>query len=102
MRGNCTPVVVQCAEYLSVAAVADAGAHQYHQVGAGEQRLSQAEAFPDQAFYPIAFDGVPSGANGNHRAEPGVLQAVTRRQHGDQPISGLVFALLEDPLVLGC
>ncbi len=101
MRGNCTPVIVQCAEYLSVAALADTGANQYHHVGSAEQSLPRAEAFPYQPFHPVAFDGVAGGSDGHRGAKPGVVQPVAGRQHGDQPITGFVFAMLENPLVLG-
>jgi len=101
MRGNCTPVVVQCADYLLVAALADTGAHQYYQVVAGQQYLPCAETFADQALHPVAFDRIAGSLDRDHGAEPGVVQSVGARQYRDQAVTGLVLAVLEYPLESG-
>jgi hypothetical protein len=100
MRGNCTPVAVQCAGYLLVAACADTRSHQYHQVIAAKQCLLQAETFADHAFYPVAFDRVAGSPDRYYRAEPGVIQTVGGGQHRDQAVTCLVLAMFKNPLVL--
>lgn len=102
MRGNCTPVVVQCADYLLVAAFADTRAHQHNQVKASELRLAAAETFPDQALYPVAFDRVAGRLDRNHGAQAGTVQAIGGCQQRNQAVTGLVLAVLENSLVLGC
>ena len=102
MRGNCTPVVVQCADYLLVAARADTRANQHYQVYAAQHRLPFAETFADQAFYPVAFDGVTGSLDRDHSTEPGMVQAVAAGQYCDQTVTGLVLAVLEYPLKPGC
>jgi len=101
MRGNCTPVVVQCAEYLLVTAFADARTHQDDQISATEQRLLQAETFTNQALYPVTPDRVARRLYRDHCAKPRMIQAVSGREYGDQAVTGLVLAMFEHPLVLG-
>lgn len=101
MRGNCTPVVVQCADYLLVTAFADTGSHQHHEIDAGEQRLSVAEAFPYQALHPVTPDCVAGRLDRDCCAQPGAVQAICGRQHRNQTVTGLVLAVLEKPLILG-
>jgi hypothetical protein len=57
MRGNCTPVGIECAVNLLIAAGADSRAHQNNQIQTAEHRLPQSKAFPYQALYPVAFRG---------------------------------------------
>jgi hypothetical protein len=101
MRGNCTPVVVECADYLLVAARADGGPGQNHQILATEHRLMQTETFTDQALYPVSLYGTSGGLDGNGRSQTRVIQTVGDRQDRYQCIAGLVLTTPEDPLILG-
>jgi len=102
MRGNCTPVVVECADYLFVAAFTDTVTYQHHDVKAGKPSLTVAETFPNQALYPVAFNGVAGCLDRDHGAEAGMIQTVGGSQQRNQAVTGLVRAVLENPLVLGC
>ncbi len=100
MRGNCTPVVVQCADNLLVSAFTDAPTDQDHQIAAAEQRLLSAETFADQPFYPVALNRVTGRANRNHRSQARLLETVGGSQYRNEPVAGLVLAMLEHPLKL--
>ncbi len=101
MRGNCTPVGVESMDYLLVTAGADPGSNQDNQVQVSEQRLVQTEAFPDQTLDPVALDGTAGSLYRHGHAQSRVIQLIGRRQHRYQSVAGLVFAALENPLVLG-
>jgi hypothetical protein len=102
MRGNCTPVGIECAVNLLIAAYADTGTNQDHQVFPGEHPLLQSKTFADQPFDPVAFHGVAGGFDRDNHAQAGVIQAVGSCQYCDQAVTGLMLALFENPLILGC
>ena len=100
MRGNCTPVCRECIEYLLVAAAADAGTHDNHQIMAIEQLLMQAKTLSYQALDTVSFDCTACRLDRHGGTEPRMSEAVADSQNRNQAISGLDLAAFEHLLVL--
>lgn len=102
MRGNCTPVAIQCSVYLVIAKFADSRANQNHQIKGTEYRLVKAETFADQTLDPVSLHGIPGGFDRDSRSKARMAQIIGDRQDRDQPVTGFMFATFEDPLIAGC
>lgn len=100
MRGNCSPVGIQCAINLLVGAGTDTRPDHDHQVQAAQQHLLQPKTFFDQAFDPVTFYRIAASLYRHGQAEPRMIALIGSRQNRNLPIADLVFTALEDPLIL--
>jgi len=86
---------------LFVAAGADAGAYQHHQIDIAQLRSVEPETLAYQALYAIPLDGVAGIFYRHHRPESWMTQTIVFRKHGDSSITHLDVALPKYPLEPG-
>ena len=88
MRGNCTPVIQQCIEYLPVTAPTDAWAHQHHQIAAAEQLSVYAKTLAYQALDTVSFNCVAGCPDRYSGTEARVAEVGVDGQYRHQAVTG--------------
>jgi len=79
MRGNCTPVGIECAVYLLIATATDPRSNHNNQIQSGKLLLVQPETLPDKPFDPVTFYRIAGGLDRNCHTEPRIFQLVSDR-----------------------